>query len=65
MNEGAENHKTSDVSDGDPEKECCPICLNRFLGQELGTPENCEHTFCFECIQEWSKVHIYLRMYIV
>ncbi|KAF7278248.1 hypothetical protein GWI33_008604 [Rhynchophorus ferrugineus] len=43
----------SDSSDGQSEK--CPICLISFRLQEVGLPENCEHTFCLECIQEWSK----------
>ncbi|XP_060525173.1 PHD and RING finger domain-containing protein 1 isoform X2 [Cylas formicarius] len=43
----------SDSSDGQSEK--CPICLISFRNQEVGVPENCEHMFCLECIQEWSK----------
>lgn len=43
----------SDTSDAEAEK--CPICLLAFKQQEVGTPESCDHTFCVECIQEWSK----------
>ncbi|XP_072393559.1 uncharacterized protein [Diabrotica undecimpunctata] len=43
----------SELSDGQSEK--CPICLVSFKAQEIGTPESCDHTFCLECIQEWSK----------
>lgn len=43
----------SDSSDGQSEK--CPICLISFTNQEVGTPESCDHMFCVECIQEWSK----------
>ncbi|CAK1541956.1 unnamed protein product [Leptosia nina] len=43
----------SDSSDGNSEK--CAICLLRFLDQEIGTPINCEHIFCLDCITEWSK----------
>ncbi|GLV43661.1 uncharacterized protein CBL_07012 [Carabus blaptoides fortunei] len=43
----------SDSSDGESEK--CPICLLSFNTQEVGTPETCDHSFCAECIQEWSK----------
>ncbi|KAJ8976329.1 hypothetical protein NQ317_010096 [Molorchus minor] len=43
----------SDSSDGQSEK--CPICLRTFRLQEIGTPETCDHMFCLECIQEWSK----------
>ncbi|NXI58420.1 PHRF1 protein, partial [Chloroceryle aenea] len=41
------------VSSEDGEK--CPICLNIFSDQALGTPENCSHYFCLDCITEWSK----------
>lgn len=27
----------------------------KFLNQEVGTPQNCEHIFCLDCITEWSK----------
>ncbi|EEC04005.1 hypothetical protein IscW_ISCW002529 [Ixodes scapularis] len=43
----------SSASDGQSER--CPICLNRFLGQEEGTPESCDHVFCLDCIQEWAR----------
>lgn len=43
----------SDSSDGQSEK--CPICLLSFKQQEIGTPESCDHMFCLECLQEWSK----------
>lgn len=33
----------------------CPVCLMSLKEQLLGTPNNCPHVFCYECIQEWSK----------
>ncbi|XP_055669621.1 PHD and RING finger domain-containing protein 1 [Falco peregrinus] len=42
-------------SSSDEEGESCPICLNTFRGQIVGTPENCSHYFCLDCIVEWSK----------
>lgn len=42
----------SDSSGGTSDK--CSICLLRFKEQEVGTPENCEHIFCLDCITEWS-----------
>ncbi|XP_018113084.1 PHD and RING finger domain-containing protein 1 isoform X2 [Xenopus laevis] len=39
----------------DDEGENCPICLNGFRDQVVGTPENCSHYFCLDCIVEWSK----------
>lgn len=49
----------ADLNDGvssDEERENCPICLNGFRDQVVGTPENCNHYFCLDCIAEWSKV---------
>ncbi|XP_069132636.1 PHD and RING finger domain-containing protein 1-like [Argopecten irradians] len=42
-------------SESDGEGENCPVCLNRFRDQDIGTPESCDHNFCLECIQEWSN----------
>ncbi|XP_003802850.1 PHD and RING finger domain-containing protein 1 isoform X2 [Otolemur garnettii] len=39
----------------DDDAESCPICLNVFRGQAVGTPEDCAHYFCLDCIIEWSK----------
>ncbi|XP_036895116.1 PHD and RING finger domain-containing protein 1 isoform X1 [Sturnira hondurensis] len=39
----------------DDDSESCPICLNTFRGQAVGTPETCSHHFCLDCIVEWSK----------
>ncbi|XP_072719785.1 PHD and RING finger domain-containing protein 1 isoform X2 [Ciconia boyciana] len=39
----------------DEDGENCPICLNTFRDQAVGTPENCSHYFCLDCIMEWSK----------
>lgn len=43
----------SDSSEGNSDK--CSICLMRFTTQLVGTPQNCEHIFCLDCITEWSK----------
>ncbi|XP_046580782.1 PHD and RING finger domain-containing protein 1-like [Haliotis rubra] len=43
-------------SDSDDENaDNCPICLNRFKDQDVGTPEACDHNFCLECIQVWAN----------
>ncbi|XP_020835074.1 PHD and RING finger domain-containing protein 1 isoform X2 [Phascolarctos cinereus] len=42
-------------SSSDEDTESCPICLNVFRDQVVGTPENCTHYFCLDCIVEWSK----------
>ncbi|XP_073410509.1 PHD and RING finger domain-containing protein 1 isoform X2 [Dendrobates tinctorius] len=49
---------TTDLAEAissDEERENCPICLNGFRDQVVGTPENCNHYFCLDCILEWSK----------
>jgi hypothetical protein len=33
----------------------CPICLCEFGTQEVGTPESCNHSFCVDCLHEWSE----------
>nr|XP_048710734.1 PHD and RING finger domain-containing protein 1 isoform X1 [Caretta caretta] len=43
-----------DIS-SDDDAENCPICLNTFRNQAVGTPESCAHYFCLDCIVEWSK----------
>ncbi|CAF1300387.1 unnamed protein product [Rotaria sp. Silwood1] len=35
--------------------EQCAICMENFAAQEVGIPENCEHSFCLACIIEWAK----------
>ncbi|CAF1062728.1 unnamed protein product [Rotaria sordida] len=38
-----------------PSIEQCAICMENFVAQEVGIPENCEHSFCLPCIIEWAK----------
>lgn len=49
----AEDSSESDSSTDLSEK--CPICLYSFREQEVGAPNNCDHSFCAPCIDEWSK----------
>ncbi|CAF1434131.1 unnamed protein product [Adineta ricciae] len=35
--------------------EQCAICMENFARQEVGIPENCEHSFCLACLIEWAK----------
>ncbi|KFM80629.1 PHD and RING finger domain-containing protein 1, partial [Stegodyphus mimosarum] len=44
----------NDFSDGE-QAEKCAICLNKFHGQDIATPETCDHMFCLDCLQEWAK----------
>jgi hypothetical protein len=39
-----------------PSIEQCAICMEHFGKQEVGIPENCEHSFCLVCLLEWAKV---------
>ena len=41
--------------------ERCPICLNKFKDQDIAIPSSCNHEFCLECLEEWSKVIIFLK----
>ncbi|KAM6074444.1 PHD and RING finger domain-containing protein 1 isoform 2-T4 [Chlamydotis macqueenii] len=50
-----ESHINGVSISSDEEGENCPICLNTFRDQAVGTPENCSHYFCLDCIVEWSK----------
>ncbi|XP_030876393.1 PHD and RING finger domain-containing protein 1-like [Leptonychotes weddellii] len=47
--------EASGAFNSDDDSESCPICLNTFRDQAVGTPENCAHYFCLDCIVEWSK----------
>lgn len=42
-------------SDSDDQSEKCPICLLPFRKQQVGSPSVCDHSFCLECLVEWSK----------
>ncbi|NXP54131.1 PHRF1 protein, partial [Heliornis fulica] len=50
-----EPHISKASISSDEDGENCPICLNTFRDQAVGTPENCSHYFCLDCILEWSK----------
>lgn len=50
----SENSISSESSVDD--KHRCPICLSSYRDQNSGNPDVCEHRFCLECIEEWSKV---------
>ncbi len=45
-------HTSSSV----PLIEQCAICMENLIKQEVGIPENCEHSFCLACLIEWAKV---------
>lgn len=49
-----DNGFTSDSSSNDL-LEKCPICLLTFRQQEIGSPSTCQHIFCANCIEAWSK----------
>ncbi|XP_050830611.1 PHD and RING finger domain-containing protein 1 isoform X2 [Serinus canaria] len=51
----SEPHLNGVSLSSDEDAENCPICLNTFRDQAVGTPENCSHYFCLDCIVEWSK----------
>ncbi|XP_075828846.1 PHD and RING finger domain-containing protein 1 isoform X3 [Microtus pennsylvanicus] len=47
--------EASSAPNSDDDAESCPICLNAFRDQAVGTPETCAHYFCLDCIIEWSR----------
>ncbi|XP_073907926.1 PHD and RING finger domain-containing protein 1 isoform X1 [Castor canadensis] len=47
--------EASSALNSDDDTESCPICLNVFRDQAVGTPETCTHYFCLDCIVEWSR----------
>ncbi|GFO08457.1 PHD and RING finger domain-containing protein 1, partial [Plakobranchus ocellatus] len=55
LSQSGEAVEAEGASSGDETSDRCPICLNRLRQQDVGMPETCDHLFCLECIQEWSK----------
>ena len=33
----------------------CTICLDEIQISKMARLENCEHIFCYECIDQWAK----------
>lgn len=56
----SEPHLNGVSISSDEDGENCPICLNTFRDQAVGTPESCSHYFCLDCIVEWSKVSCFV-----
>ena len=53
--------KTEAVTKHEPVvHEQCPICLSLMKHQLLARPVECKHNFCLECIEEWSKVSLFI-----
>lgn len=38
------------------ERDTCAICLEEVEESKRGVMDGCAHTFCFDCILEWSKI---------
>lgn len=39
-----------------PTPDKCAVCLNNKQNDIIARIDSCSHTFCFDCILEWSKV---------
>lgn len=39
-----------------PTPEKCAVCLNNKQNDIIARIDSCSHTFCFDCILQWSKV---------
>ena len=55
-NESTSSLISASSSQSSSSKDVCPICLCTFKNQESAKPDVCDHKFCLECLQEWSKV---------
>jgi hypothetical protein len=49
----AEHSSVGSSRDGD--SETCPVCLDTFTTQDIGTPDVCNHKFYVACLQRWSE----------
>ncbi|RXG69775.1 hypothetical protein Avbf_03474 [Armadillidium vulgare] len=38
-----------------PREDSCPICCEKLNGK-IGSPGNCNHFFCLDCISQWAKL---------
>lgn len=48
---------SDDKTQSATEVDKCPICLQKFAsGKSKSYASSCSHSFCFECLLEWSKV---------
>ncbi len=47
--------KTSSASSNKTDDEKCAVCLQIFSKSKSYAP-NCFHSFCFECLLEWSNI---------
>lgn len=52
----SENESLIESDTSEDDKYRCPICLSSYKEQNSAQPDVCEHRFCLECIEEWSKV---------
>ncbi|XP_050302455.1 PHD and RING finger domain-containing protein 1-like [Anthonomus grandis grandis] len=50
------DRRSNSSSSEDDSLDKCPICLKCFKNQTLAITDSCRHhTFCLDCLQEWSK----------
>ncbi|KAL7634860.1 UNVERIFIED_CONTAM: hypothetical protein RMT77_015237 [Armadillidium vulgare] len=40
--------------EGKPREDSCPICCEKLNGK-IGSPGQCNHLFCLDCISQWAK----------
>ena len=53
----AKSNSENEISDSESSSNSCPICLVRFeKGKPVAIPDGgCSHTYCLDCLREWSK----------
>lgn len=54
---------SSAASSTSSNRDVCPICLGSFRKQVSARPDVCEHKFCLECLEEWSKVSLIFDLF--
>ena len=45
-----------DIHEQQPKLEKCPICLQKFSFKSKSYASTCFHSYCFECLLEWTKI---------
>jgi hypothetical protein len=66
-----EDEKHNDIKDNTSKHpkfsrnyDVCPVCLCSLSSMKYyATPDACDHVYCVDCLEEWSKVR--LKFYLI
>jgi hypothetical protein len=56
VKDGEEEPKTSASTIEQSQDNKCPVCLQKLNSNTKSYASTCSHSFCFECLLEWSKI---------